>query len=94
MKKAIYGEPIYEEMFPADEEISALARLSRTSNALLKDFKCNGKYGLVIQYEDGSEKVILATDTLDRYSELTKQFYSKFIRYGGDISLEEVFESI
>jgi len=73
----------------SDYEIQALANLSHRVEAHIKEFHNNGNYFMTITFDNNNdEEIILASSDKDRYREISREFFRKFIKYGGSIDLD------
>lgn len=73
----------------SDHEIRALANLSHKVEARIREFCDNGNYFMIISFNDNNdEEILLASGNKDRYREMSREFFQKFIKYGGSIYLD------
>jgi len=77
----------------SDSEIQALANLSKKTNAYIKEHYDRGKYFMSIKFDDGEDQILLASNDKKRYKELVSNFLKKFIKFGGNIKLEDIFDA-
>lgn len=72
----------------SDHEIQALANLSHKVEARIREFHNNGNYFMTIAFDNNDEEIILASGNKDRYKKISREFFQKFIKYGGSINLD------
>lgn len=75
----------------SDDEIKALADLSHRTKAWIRELYSDGKYFMIIKFNDEDEEILLASCNKDRYGTLSKEFFRKFVEYGGNIELDNIF---
>ncbi len=75
----------------SDDEIKALADLSHRTKEWIREFYSDGKYFMMIKFNDEDEEILLASCNKDRYGTLSKEFFRKFVEYGGNIELDNIF---
>jgi len=75
----------------SDHEIKALADLSHRTKAWIRELYSDGKYFMIIKFDDEDEEILLASCNKDRYGTLSKEFFRKFVEYGGNIELDNIF---
>lgn len=88
------AELLSTEVRISDSEIKALADLSRSTDAHIRETYSGGRYLMMIKFDgrdDGEETVLLASVSKDEYKKLSREFFSKFVEFGGSIGLEDVF---
>lgn len=90
-KESVVNSVLDDDIVISDEEIQALATLSHRTNATIVEDKKNGKYIMSIKYDKDDEQVIMAYNRYDDYKDMSNTFFKKFIKFGGNISMSDVF---
>ena len=88
------AELLSTEVRISDSKIKALADLSHSTDAYIRETYNNGKYFMTIKFDskdNREEIVLLASTSKDEYKKLSKEFFNKFVEFGGSIGLEDVF---
>lgn len=75
----------------SDDEIKALASMSHKIDAKIYETKSKGNYFLVLSIKGEDEKVLISSSNLEEYENMSKDFFKKFVKYNGNISLDEIF---
>lgn len=75
----------------SESEICALAALSNKHDANIYEIVDGNNYSLNIKYDDDSEQVLVACNSLEKYTEAVRNFYALFIKHGGNIVIDDVF---
>ncbi len=92
MKTNLYGELLDGEVFVSDKEIRSLAALSHKTNAEIVENRVANQFVMTIKFDDHSDsQTLIATNSVDRYKELNKEFFKRFVKYGGEIDLADIF---
>ena len=86
-----YSKLMDTEISVSDDEIKALANLSHKTTASIIEDKNGKKFIMSIQYDKNNLETIIASDNYDTYKEMSTNFFKKFIKFGGNIKLSEVF---
>lgn len=97
--KSVFGDFIDNAMSNttisvSEDEIKALARFSNSENAEIYEVINKNNYMLMLSYDGKSEQVLIASKNKENYIDSTKEFFKKFIKYGGKIELEKVFSLV
>jgi hypothetical protein len=91
---SLYNQLLDDEIFVSDKEIRSLAKLSKKTDAEIYEIPNAHQYQMVIKFDDDSDQqILIAANSRDRYKELSQEFFKKFIKYGGEIDLADVFVS-
>lgn len=88
------GHNIEYEYMISDEEIALLAQMSRQLNGRIKEYRKDGLYHMELHMVRNGENKILTIckySNGDKYLEATKDFWTKFKKYNGDIDLGTIF---
>jgi len=88
------AELLSTEVRISEPEIKALADLSHTTDAYIRETYSGDRYLMTIKFDgrdDREETVLLASTSKDEYKKLSKEFFNKFVEFGGSIGLEDVF---
>lgn len=80
-----------EDIVVSDSEIKALAKLSHKTNAEIIENKVSGRFMMYLKFDKDDEQTIISSDNYEKYKELSNDFFKKFIKYGGNIDLADVF---
>jgi len=46
---------------------------------------------MYLKFDKDDEQTIISSDNYEKYKELSNDFFKKFIKYGGNIDLADVF---
>jgi len=79
------------DIIVSEDEIKALASLSNKCDANIYELIEKGRYSLNISYDDGSEQILISSDDIEKYAEHVRNFYSLFVKHGGNIVIDDVF---
>lgn len=93
-KKNINSLLLDSEIKVSDDEIKALAALSKKSNAEIYETVEKNIFQLIIKFDEDSEQILISNDSLENYLTNAKEFFKKFVKYGGEIDLSEVFKTV
>ena len=76
-----------------DDEIKRLANMSLEPdiNGEIYEIVNLGQYQLMFKFKDGNTYVLITANSINEYKELVKNFFRKFIEYGGQIRLNNNF---
>lgn len=89
---SVYTELLDGEIFVSDNEIRSLAALSKNTDAEIYEGRNLNQFIMTIKFDELSDQqTLIAVDTLERYKELSREFFRKFVKYGGDINLADIF---
>ena len=72
-----------EDIVVSDSEIKALAKLSHKTSAEIIENKVLGRFMMCLKFDKDDEQTIISSDNYE--------FFKKFIKYGGNIDLADVF---
>jgi adenylate kinase family enzyme len=92
-------DKVLEALLEADvkvteDEIKALASISNKCNANIFEIVEGNNYRLMIKYEDDNEEqILISSQNLEDYKSAVKEFYSLFIKHGGQLTIDEIFMS-
>lgn len=92
-------DKVLEALLEADvkvteDEIKALASISNKCNANIFEIVEGNNYRLVIKYEnDNEEQILISSQNLEDYKSAVKEFYSLFVKHGGQLTIDEIFMS-
>ena len=77
-----------------EDEIKALASISNKCNANIFEIVEGNNYRLMIKYEDDNEEqILISSQNLEDYKSAVKEFYSLFVKHGGQLTIDEIFMS-
>jgi len=80
------NEILDSDIVISDQEIRALAELSKKTTATIREYRDSGRYYMVIRFDDqDDEEILLASNDKNRYKRLSQNFFRKFISYNGNI---------
>lgn len=89
---SLYNQLLDGEIFVSDKEIRSLAALSKKVDAEIYEMSNAHQFIMTIKFDDHSDQqTLIAANSPDRYKELSQEFFKKFIKYGGEINLADVF---
>lgn len=92
-------DKVLEALLEADvkvteDEIKALASISNKCNANIFEIVEGNNYRLMIKYEDDNEEqILISSQNLEDYKSAVKEFYSLFVKHGGQLTIDEIFMS-
>lgn len=92
-------DKVLEALLEADvkvteDEIKALASISNKCNANIFEIVEGNNYRLMIKYEDDNEEqILISSQNLEDYKSVVKEFYSLFVKHGGQLTIDEIFMS-
>jgi hypothetical protein len=92
-------DKVLEALLEADvkvteDEIKALASISNKCNANIFEIVEGNNYRLMIKYEnDNEEQILISSQNLEDYKSAVKEFYSLFVKHGGQLTIDEIFMS-
>ena len=86
------------------DEVTAQKIIDLNNHQLAKDFisgkisrteiienKVSGRFMMYLKFDKDDEQTIISSDNYEKYKELSNDFFKKFIKYGGNIDLADVF---
>jgi len=75
-----------DDIIISDQEIQALAELSKKTTAIIREYHDSGRYYMMIRFDGhNDEEILLASNNKNRYKKLSQNFFRKFINYNGNI---------
>ena len=80
-----------EDIVVSDSEIKALAKLSHKISGEIIENKVSGRFMMCLKFDKDDEQTIISSDNYEKYKKLSNDFFKKFIKYGGNIVLADVF---
>jgi hypothetical protein len=91
----LYNQLLDGEIFVSDKEIRSLASLSRKVDAeIYEGANSANQFTMTIKFDDHSDQqILIASNSLERYKALNREFFQKFVKYGGQIDLADIFMS-
>ncbi len=92
-KKNINSVLLDSDIKVSDDEIKALASLSKKSNADIYEIVEKNVYQLIIKFDEDSEQILISSKELEDYLKNAREFFQKFVKYGGEMELDEIFKS-
>lgn len=83
-----------EDYIIKDIEIAQLAAMSNKYTAYISEEYNDGKYSLMLVFLSADRpegvddhKILISSTDKERYTELKRKFYRKFVHYGGSIKI-------